>query len=65
MFFLHFSFFYFLSQTCHIPEMARGGKPTKTFWDWSTAGNRNEDGSDRVIKDENGWITYHSKKGTF
>lgn len=52
-------------QTCHIPEMARGGKPTKMYWDWSTAGDRNDDGSDKVIKDENGWIIYHSKKGTF
>jgi len=24
--------------TCHVPEFARGGRPTKTFWDWSTAG---------------------------
>ncbi len=57
-------------QTCHIPALARGGKPTKLFWDWSTAGNyiANEDGSysaDRVIKNDQGWVTYHSKKGTF
>jgi octaheme c-type cytochrome (tetrathionate reductase family) len=25
-------------QTCHIPSFARGGVPTKTLWDWSTAG---------------------------
>jgi len=25
-------------QTCHIPEFARGGVATKTWWDWSTAG---------------------------
>ncbi|MDR0275294.1 MAG: tetrathionate reductase family octaheme c-type cytochrome [Burkholderiaceae bacterium] len=25
-------------QTCHIPSFARGGVATKTFWDWSTAG---------------------------
>jgi ribosomal protein S27AE len=25
-------------QTCHIPEFAKGGVATKTFWDWSTAG---------------------------
>ena len=25
-------------QTCHIPTFARGGLPTKTWWDWSKAG---------------------------
>jgi octaheme c-type cytochrome (tetrathionate reductase family) len=57
-------------QTCHIPAMARGGKPTKLFWDWSTAGDyiANPDGTysaDKVIKDDNGWVIYHSKKGDF
>lgn len=52
-------------QACHIPHYARGGRATKMTWDWSTAGNRNENGSDRVIKDENGDPIYHSKKGTF
>jgi octaheme c-type cytochrome (tetrathionate reductase family) len=52
-------------QTCHIPEYARGGKPTKMFWDWTTAGDKNEDGSDKIINDENGYVIYHSKKGTF
>lgn len=52
-------------QTCHVPEFARGGKATKMTWDWSTAGNRNEDGSDRVIKDAEGNAIYHSKKGSF
>ena len=31
-------------QTCHIPEFARGGVPTKTLWDWSTAGRLNQQG---------------------
>jgi len=25
-------------QSCHVPEFARGGVATKTYWDWSTAG---------------------------
>jgi len=47
-------------QTCHVPEYARGGKPTLMLWDWSTAGDkvRGEE------KDENGWTTYNFKKGT-
>jgi octaheme c-type cytochrome (tetrathionate reductase family) len=57
-------------QTCHVPEFARGGKATKMFWDWSTAkGEKVDDGNgnmvDLVIKDENGNVTYHAKKGTF
>ncbi|WP_066709568.1 tetrathionate reductase family octaheme c-type cytochrome [Celeribacter ethanolicus] len=31
-------------QTCHIPEFARGGVATKTYWDWSTAGRLNAEG---------------------
>lgn len=52
-------------QTCHIPAMARGGKPTKTFWDWTTAGEKNPDGSDKTVVDENGYVVYQTKKGTF
>lgn len=52
-------------QTCHIPAYARGGKATKMTWDWSTAGDKNEDGTDKVIKDADGNPIYHSKKGTF
>ena len=46
-------------QTCHIPTFARAN-PTKTWWDWSTAGQDlpNE-------KDEFGKDTYDKKKGTF
>lgn len=46
-------------QTCHIPAIART-MPTKTWWDWSTAG-RDLD----VQKDEHGKEMYNKKKGTF
>ncbi|OIP82116.1 MAG: hypothetical protein AUK37_09630 [Rhodobacterales bacterium CG2_30_65_12] len=58
-------------QTCHIPEFARGGVPTKTLWDWSTAGRLDEDGKPIAVSD---WIspttgghrhTYMSQKGDF
>ena len=53
-------------QTCHIPEFARGGLPTKMFWDWSTAGMKNDDGSIIVTKDEaTGMPLYDSRKGSF
>lgn len=29
-------------QTCHVPAFARGGVPTKMWWDWSTAGTLDE-----------------------
>lgn len=46
-------------QTCHIPEFAKE-IPTKTSWDWSTAGQ------DRIIeKDQYGRATYDKKKGDF
>ncbi|MDQ2088586.1 tetrathionate reductase family octaheme c-type cytochrome [Marimonas arenosa] len=35
-------------QTCHIPSFARGGVATKTLWDWSTAGQKDENG--KIIK---------------
>ena len=52
-------------QTCHIPEYARGGVATKMWWDWSKAGDLNEDGSLKIIKDENGHSIYDSRKGEF
>ena len=57
-------------QTCHIPEFARGGVATKTFWDWSTAGKLNPDGSqikehDFVQSDGAELHTYLSTKGNF
>ena len=52
-------------QTCHIPSYARGEYPTKMWWDWSTAGLKNEDGKPYATKDDNGWTDYDSKKGDF
>ncbi len=52
-------------QACHIPAFARGGKFTKSDWDWSTAGNRNPDNTQRIVKDPFGNTTYDSMKGNF
>jgi octaheme c-type cytochrome (tetrathionate reductase family) len=52
-------------QTCHIPYYARGGVPSKIWWDWSTAGKKNENGKPIVKKDEQGNVIYHTKKGSF
>ncbi|WP_300517851.1 tetrathionate reductase family octaheme c-type cytochrome [Aliiroseovarius sp.] len=57
-------------QSCHIPEFARGGVPTKTLWDWSTAGQMNAEGKPYS---EDNWTsstgkamhTYMSTKGNF
>ncbi len=56
-------------QSCHIPEFARGGKATKTWWDWSTAGKL-KDGkpyAEEEFIQENGEAkhTYLSTKGDF
>lgn len=51
--------------TCHVPEFARGGKKTKMWWDWSTAGKRNDEGKTFVEKDADGYPVYDSKKGDF
>lgn len=51
--------------TCHIPSFARGGRKTKTWWDWSTAGRKDENGKPIVIKDADGYDTYNFKKGDF
>jgi octaheme c-type cytochrome (tetrathionate reductase family) len=48
--------------TCHVPAFARA-KPTKTLWDWSTAGQL-KDGKPFVVKNERGETTYESIKGT-
>ena len=50
-------------QTCHIPALARGGLPTKTFWDWSTAGRKDDKGKEVITKDDKGRITYSTKRG--
>ncbi|NDR55025.1 tetrathionate reductase family octaheme c-type cytochrome [Aliiruegeria sabulilitoris] len=57
-------------QTCHIPEYAKGGVPTKTLWDWSTAGKKNDEGKPfKVAKYESKSgkkkPTYVSMKGDF
>lgn len=65
-------------QTCHIPAFARGGVPTKTFWDWSKATEKLERDADgnlllnekgkpiRVVEyDEQGHVRYASHKGEF
>lgn len=51
-------------QTCHIPEFARGGRPTKIFWDWSTAGRLDDQGKP-IVEKQDGMVVYDSKKGTF
>ncbi|MEW6240355.1 MAG: tetrathionate reductase family octaheme c-type cytochrome, partial [Chloroflexota bacterium] len=51
-------------QTCHIPEFARGGLPTKMTWDWSKAGEL-LDGKPVVRKDETGHVIYDGQKGEF
>ncbi len=50
-------------QTCHIPAFARGGLPTKTHWDWSTAGRMDEAGKEIVKKDAQEHIVYSTKRG--
>lgn len=52
-------------QTCHIPRFARGGIPTKTVWDWSTAGRRGANGKPLVVKNDEGYDTYNGAKGDF
>lgn len=51
-------------QTCHIPEFARGGVATTTWWDWSAAG-RLRDGRPFAEEDAKGYHSYLSTKGEF
>lgn len=51
-------------QACHIPAYARGGKATKLWWDWSTAGQK-DNGNLIKLLDENGDIIYDTMKGDF
>jgi octaheme c-type cytochrome (tetrathionate reductase family) len=51
-------------QTCHIPEFAKGGVATKTWWDWSTAG-RLKNGEPYAEEGPLGRHTYLSTKGDF
>jgi LPXTG-motif cell wall-anchored protein len=55
---------YIACQTCHIPAYARG-QATKMTWDWSTAGDRDENGKYIVKKDEAGHVIYDGRKGSF
>ncbi|MGM0951641.1 MAG: tetrathionate reductase family octaheme c-type cytochrome [Pseudomonadota bacterium] len=52
-------------QSCHIPEFARGGVATKTWWDWSTAGRLDENGDPIKKLDDQGHTSYLSEKGNF
>lgn len=52
-------------QTCHIPEFARGGFATKTWWDWSTAGELDDKGKPIKRYDERGLEIYSGMKGDF
>ena len=52
-------------QTCHIPAYARGGPATKMTWDWSTAGELDENGKRKKIKGSDGHAIYDSNKGHF
>jgi octaheme c-type cytochrome (tetrathionate reductase family) len=50
-------------QTCHIPTYAKVN-PTKTYWDWSTAGKL-KDGKPYEEADSSGNEIYMSIKGSF
>lgn len=52
-------------QTCHIPSFARGTKATKMEWDWSTAGQKDANGKNYVIKNQYGEAIYDTQKGNF
>jgi len=51
-------------QTCHIPAFAREN-PTKMWWDWSKAGQLDEQGKPLVKKGDYGKDVYHGNKGEF
>ena len=51
-------------QTCHIPLYAKANS-TKMIWDWSTAGNLDENGHAMHQADAEGNHKYMSIKGTF
>jgi octaheme c-type cytochrome (tetrathionate reductase family) len=50
-------------QTCHIPEIARGGVATKVWWDWSKAGRTGDDGASIHETNADGRTTYWSRWG--
>lgn len=51
-------------QTCHIPAYARGGRATKTYWDWSTAGRLDAQGKP-LLEKQGDLVVYDGMKGTF
>lgn len=51
-------------QTCHIPVYAKANS-TKMIWDWSTAGELDENGQAKHESDADGNHNYLSIKGTF
>lgn len=51
-------------QSCHIPAFARG-RTTKMYWDWSTAGRKDTNGNNYVVRDANGDPIYDTQKGSF
>lgn len=52
-------------QSCHIPEYARGGVPTMMHWDWSRVGEMDSDGNPKMVRNEQGYLVYDSRKGSF
>nr|WP_084539334.1 tetrathionate reductase family octaheme c-type cytochrome [Halodesulfovibrio marinisediminis] len=50
-------------QACHIPAYARV-KPTKMYWDWSTAGKK-KDGKPYKVMGPHDKASYMTKKGSF
>lgn len=51
-------------QTCHIPSIARE-RATKMWWDWSKAGELDENGKPFKRFDDKGQAIYDSQKGLF
>ncbi len=51
-------------QTCHIPEYAKVNS-TKMIWDWSTAGQLDDEGHPMHWNDQDGNHKYLAIKGTF
>ncbi len=52
-------------QTCHIPQFARGGVPTKLSWNYATAGRLDAAGQPIKTLDAHGHVIYDSRKGDF
>ncbi|MFA5519819.1 MAG: cytochrome C [Spirochaetota bacterium] len=51
-------------QSCHINLYSTKYK-TKTWWDWSKAGDKDDQGKPKIIKDEDGDHVYDGQKGEF